>query len=142
VEWRQGGLSRIKKSRVKKSAGKSLASIIWDQGGILLIDYLPKCQNINAENYPSLLVQLKDILKEKLRRNFTKCLVLARQRPFSQTTCNSEGTTWASISDHTPYSQDLVPSEFNLFPGLKEQLNVHHFWYDAEVIAAAQTRLD
>jgi hypothetical protein len=21
-------------------------------------------------------------------------------------------------------------------------LNVHHFWYDAEVIAAAQTRLD
>ena len=37
-----------------------------DQYGILLIDYLPKGQTINAEYYSSLLVQLKDILKEKL----------------------------------------------------------------------------
>ena len=51
-----------------KSAGKVLASIFWEQGGILLIDYLPKGQNINAEYYSSLLVQLKDILKEKRTR--------------------------------------------------------------------------
>ena len=50
-----------------KSAGKVLASIFWDQDGILLIDYLLKGQTINAEYYSSLLVQLKDILKEKLR---------------------------------------------------------------------------
>jgi len=34
-----------------------------DQEGILLVDYLPKDQSINAEYYSSLLVQLKDILK-------------------------------------------------------------------------------
>jgi len=38
-----------------------------DQDGILLIDYLPKGQTINAEYYSSLLVQLKDILKKKRR---------------------------------------------------------------------------
>ena len=53
-----------KKFRVQKSTGKVLASIFWDQDGILLIDYLPKGQTINAEYYSSLLVQLKDILKE------------------------------------------------------------------------------
>jgi len=53
-----------KKFRVQKSAGKVLASIFRDQDGILLIDYLPKDQTINAEYYSSLLVQLKDILKE------------------------------------------------------------------------------
>jgi len=59
---------------VQKSAGKVLASIFWDQDGILLIDYLPKGQTINAEYYSSLLVQMKDILKEKRRWKFTKFL--------------------------------------------------------------------
>jgi len=45
---------------VQKSAGKFLASIFWDQDGILLNDYLPKGQIINSEYYSSLLVQLKD----------------------------------------------------------------------------------
>jgi hypothetical protein len=52
---------------VQKYTGKFLASNFWDQDGILLIDYLPKGQTINEEYYASLLVQLKDILKEKRR---------------------------------------------------------------------------
>ena len=71
MEWRHSGSSHPKKFRVQKSAGKFLASIFWDQDGILLIDYLPKGQTINAEYYLSLLLQLKDILKEKRRGNFT-----------------------------------------------------------------------
>jgi hypothetical protein len=35
-----------------------------DQNGILLTDYLSKCQTINTEYYSSLLVQLEDILKK------------------------------------------------------------------------------
>ena len=64
--------SRRKKFRVQKSAGKVLASIFWDQDGIFPTDYLPKGQTINAEYYSSLLVQLKDILKEKRRGTVTK----------------------------------------------------------------------
>jgi len=41
MEWRQSGSPRPKKFRVQKFAGKVLASIFWDQDGIL-IDYLPK----------------------------------------------------------------------------------------------------
>ena len=65
MEWRHSSSHRPKKFRVQKSAGKFLASIFWDQDGILDIDYLPKDQTINAEYYSSLLVKLKDILKEK-----------------------------------------------------------------------------
>jgi len=43
-----------------------------DQRGIILIGYLPKGQTINAEYYSSLLVQLKDIFKEKRRGKLTK----------------------------------------------------------------------
>ena len=49
VEWRQSGSPRTKQFRVQKSAGKVLAIEFWDQDGILLIDYLPKGQTINAD---------------------------------------------------------------------------------------------
>ena len=44
--------------------------------------------------------------------------------------------------DHPPYSPDLAPSDYNLFPGLKKQLKGRRFSSDAEVIAAAETLLD
>ena len=44
----------------------------WDQEDILHTDYLPKGQTVNAECYSSLLVQLKNVLKEKRRGKFTK----------------------------------------------------------------------
>ena len=91
MEWRHSGAPRPKKFRVQKSAGKVLALIFWDQDGILLIDHLPKGQTINAEYYSSLLVQLKDILKEKRRGKVTRVgLVLARQGPGSLGICNPE----------------------------------------------------
>ena len=64
VEWRHSGSLRPKKFRVQKSARKVLASIFWDQDGVLLIDYLPKGQTVNAEYYSPLLVQLKGICRK------------------------------------------------------------------------------
>jgi len=72
MEWWHSGSPRPKIFRVQKSDGKVLASIFWDQDGILLIDYLPKGQTNNVEYYSSLLMQLKDILKEKRRMKVTK----------------------------------------------------------------------
>jgi len=43
--------------------------------------------------------------------------------------------------DHPPYSPDLDPSDYHLFPGLKK-LKVRHFLSNAEVIAAAGAWLD
>jgi len=75
MEWRHSGSPRPKKFRVQKSAAKFIVWIFWDQDGILLIDYLPKGQTINAEYYLSLLVQFKDILKEKLPGKVTKVVL-------------------------------------------------------------------
>jgi len=44
--------------------------------------------------------------------------------------------------DHPPYSPDLAPSDYRLFPGLIKQLKDRNFSSDAEVIAAAETCLD
>ena len=120
------------KFRVQKSARKVFASIFWDQDGIILTDYLPKGQNINAKYYSSVLVQLKGILKEK--RQCPGSPALATQKKLAS--LDFQGL------DHPPCSPDLAPSDYHLFPGLKKQLNSCHFSSDAEVIAAAETWLD
>jgi len=75
MKWQHSGSPCPKKFQVQKSTGKVLASIFWDQDGILLIDYLPKGQTINAVYYSSLLVQLKDILKEKCCGKVTEAVL-------------------------------------------------------------------
>jgi len=100
MEWWHKGSPRPKKFRAQKSAGKLLASISWNQGDILLTDYLPKGQTINAEYYSSLMVQLKGILKEKRRgagrstRGSFSCTTMPRLTGHLQPrrTC----PTWAS----------------------------------------------
>jgi len=146
MEWRHSGSPCPKKFRVQKSARKFLASIFWDQDSILLIDYLPKGQTINAEYYSSLLVQLKDILKQKCRRKVTGGggLFLHDNAPAHRALATQKKLAYLGFQclDHRPYSLDLVPLEYHLFPGLKKQLKGRHFSYDAEVIAAVETWLD
>ena len=96
---------------MQKSAGKVLASIFWDQNGILLIDYFPKGQTINAECYLSMLVQLKDILKEKCHRKVTKGVLFLHNAPAHQALATRKKLAYLGFQylDHPPYSQDLAP---------------------------------
>jgi len=115
-KW-SGGIAahpRPKKFRVKKSPGKFLASTFWDQDGILLIDDLPKGQTINAEYYLFLLVQLKDILKEKRRGKFAKLvLFLHDNAPAHGALATQKKLAYLFFQclDHRPYSPGLTSSD-------------------------------
>jgi len=131
MEWRHRGSPRPKKFGVQKSTGKFLASIFWDQDGILLIDYLPKGQTINAEYYTSLLVQLKDILKEKRRGEVTKGVLFLHDNALAHRTLATEkklAYLGFQYLDHPPYSPDLAPSDYHLFPGLKKTIESSPFF--------------
>ena len=131
MEWRHSSSPRPKKFRVQKSAGKVLASIFWDQDGILLIDYLPKDQTINAEYYSSLLAQLKDILKEKRSGKVTKRVsFLHYNAPAHRALATQKKLAYLGFQclDHPPYSPDLSPSYYHLFPGLKKTVERSPFF--------------
>ena len=112
------------KLRVHKTAGKVFASTFFvNQGGILLSDYLPKGQTINAEYYSPLLVQLKDILKEKTpRKGHQGGFVLARQCSGSPAVATQKKLAYLGLHflDHPPYSPNLAPSDYHPFPGMKK----------------------
>jgi len=145
-QW-SGGItahSAPKNSRVQKFAEKFLVSTFWDQDGILLIDYIPKDQTINAEYYLSLVVHLKDILKEIRRGKITKwVLFLHENAPIHPALVTQKKPAYLCFRylDHPHYSPDLAPSEYHLFSGLKNQLKGRHFSSDAEIIPAVETWL-
>jgi len=115
-----------------------------DQDGILLIDYLPKGRTINAEYYTSLLVQMKDILKEKRRGKVTKWVLFLHNAPAHRALATQKTLAYLGFQClyHPPYSPDLAPLDYHLFPGLKKTTEKSPFSSDAEVIAATETWLD
>ena len=96
---------------------------------------LPQDQTINAEYYSSVLVQLKDILKEKSRGNFTKVVsFLYDNAPAHRALATLKKLAFQGFQcfDHLPYSPDLALSDYHLFPELKKQLKGRHFSSGAE----------
>jgi len=144
MEWRHSGSHHSKKFRVKKSVGKDLASIILGSRRYPPIGYLPKGQTINAEYYSSLLVQLRDILKEERRGKVTKGVLFLHDNPsahWALLTQNKLVSMGFQCLDHPPYSTNLAPSNYKPFPGMTKTLKVRHLSSDAEVISAAETWL-
>jgi len=146
VNWQRSGSSRPQIFRVQKSTEKVLASIFWgDQDGILLIDYLSMAQTIIPEYYLSLLVELKDTLKENLPREFHQSgLVLARKCPSPPNTCNPEetGLPVLPLSWSSTLFSGSCPVAIQPVYWTEKQLKIRHFSSDTEVIAAEETWLD
>jgi hypothetical protein len=96
---------------------------LWDKDGILLIDYLPKGQNINAEVYSSMLVKLKEILKEIHHENIPNVVLFWHDNasnPWAFETQKKLDYLGFQCLDNPPYSPNLVPSHCHLFLGLKK----------------------
>jgi len=132
MEWRRGGSPRPKNFLISKIRWKSSRlDFFLDQDDILLIDYLPKGHIINAEYYSSLLVQLKDTLKEKRRGKFTKgVLFLHDNAPAHRKLATQKQLAYLSFQslDHPSYSPDLAPSDYHLFPGPKKTITNSSFF--------------
>jgi len=100
---------------------------------------------MNVEYYSSLLVQLKDILKEKRHGKVTKVVLFMHDNaPAHRALATQKKLAYLGFQclDHSPYSLDLALLDYHLFPRLKKQLKGCHFSSDMEVIAAAETWLD
>jgi len=105
---------------------------LGDQDGILLIDYLPKGHTINAEYYSSLLVQLKDTLKDKGRGKVIKGVLFLHENALvHRTLATQKKMAYLGFQclDHPPYFPDLVPSDYHLFPGLKKTIQSSSFFF-------------
>lgn len=145
MQWHKKGTPPPKKFKVSESAGKIMATIFWDCEGILLIDYKEKGVNITGEYYAKLLEQLKEAIKEKRRGKLSSgVLLLQDNAPVHKSKVAMAALDRCGFESlvHPPYSPDLAPSDYYLFPNLKKELRGKKFQDDEEVKAAILTHFE
>jgi histone-lysine N-methyltransferase SETMAR len=104
--------------------------------GILLIDFMPPGTTINSDRYCDTLRKLRRAIQNRRRGMLSKGVTLlhdnARPHASRQTQHLLKQFGW-TVMPHPPYSPDLAPSDYHLFPYLKEHLGGQRFSTDDEV---------
>lgn len=130
MQWKHVNSPHPKKFCVQKSAGKVMATVFWDAEGIIMVDYLEKGKTVSGEYYALLLGQLRDRLKEIRRGKVTKGVLLLQDNAPA----HNSNIAKLAVADcgyellpHPPYSPDMAPSDYYLFPNLKLNLKGRSF---------------
>ena len=114
---------------MQPSAGKVMLTVFWDQGGVVMTDFLAKGTTITGAYYASLLRKLREAIKIKRRGKISKGILLLQDNAPVH-------------NSHPPYSPDLAPSDFHLFPAMKLFLKGKRFSDDAALISEVTSWLE
>jgi histone-lysine N-methyltransferase SETMAR len=136
-QWTSPGEPAPKKAKTVPSAGKVMATVFWDSGGIIFTDYLEKGRTITGQYYADLLGRFHPELMRK-RAHLAKKKVLFHH---DNAPAHSSSIARAKLVElryellpHPPYSPDLAPCDFFLFPNMKKWLGGKRFTSNEEVI--------
>ena len=142
MQWKHSASPPPKKACVQPSAGKVMLTVFWDECGVIYTDYLEKGKTITGQYYSNLLTNLRQEIKLKRRGMLSRGVLLLHDNApahSSLAAMDTAGRCGYQILPHPPYSPDLAPSDFFLFPTLKSALRGQHFPTDNAVIQATES---
>ena len=140
MEWRTKGSPSPIKAKSAKSAGKVMLTVFWDAKGVIMTDSLPRGKTVTSEYYSNLLIKLRRTMSttRKLRRNDQLLLLQDNAPAHKARNTNTCLDLNIRILPHPPYSPDLAPSDFFLFPSMKKHIKGKRFDTDDDVLEAAE----
>ncbi|UYV72795.1 hypothetical protein LAZ67_10000753 [Cordylochernes scorpioides] len=112
-QWKHTSSLKLLKFKQTLSAGKLMATVFWDRKGPLLCDFMRRGN------------KRRGMLTKGVRLHHDN----ARPHTARQTTALIEEFGWELVS-HPPYSPDVAPCDFHLFPELKKNLGGTQFQND------------
>ena len=145
-QWKYSGSPRPKKARQSKSIHKLLMIPFFDSTGMIYMHWVPTGQTINKKYYVEVLREFRKRFRRK-----RPALIKSSQWHFHQDNApvhNSilvtDDLTKMGIKTvpYLPYSPDLAPCDFCLFPKLKENLRGCHYKTIGEMKKAVMKVID
>ena len=127
AEWVGQNSSKPKKLRFQKSRVKTVLIVIFfcDAEGVIHREFVPERQKVNAEFYVGVLDRLlKRIRRVRTAKFQSNEWLLHDNAPSHNAVIVKEflANRNVAVLHHPPYSPDLAPADYFLFPKLKFSL--------------------
>ena len=123
MQWKTQNSPRPKKARISRSQVKTMLVCFFDHKGIVHYECIAQGQTVNQQCYLEVLTRLRESVRSKrpglwpdkriLHHDCAPALDALRVREFL-------AKNTITKMDHPPYSPDLAPCDFWLFPKLKK----------------------
>jgi histone-lysine N-methyltransferase SETMAR len=136
MQWKHKTSPTPKKFRVEKSAGKVMATVFWDEKGLLLLEFMPQKTIITGQTYANTITALREAIKEKRQGKLSTDLLLLHDNvPVHMPAKSQAAIRQCGFQqlNHPPYSPDLAPSDYFLFRVMKKFLRGKRFSSNEEV---------
>lgn len=131
MHWKTPESPRMKKARMSKSKLKAMLIVFFDINGIIMIDWVPEGQTVNQKYYKEVLIKLRERVRKKRPDLWKNGSWILHQDNAPAHNALSVKQFLADkripVLDHPPYSPDLAPCDFYLFPKVKSSLKGTHF---------------
>lgn len=129
--WSPKGAARPKKALPLRSQSKTMLTLFFDAKGMILCEFLGPRERVTAEHYIQTLANLKEALHRKrpdLWKDQKFWLHHDNASPHTAEPTVQKLHEWKiNVLPHLPYSPDLAPCDFKLFPHLKNVLRGRRF---------------
>lgn len=129
MEWHTPTSPRPKKARMSKSKIKCMLMCFFDSQGIVHKEFVPPGQTVNQHFYRQVLERLRKRVM-RVRPNIKNSWVLHHDNAPCHTAISVNrflASKNIPVAPQPPYSPDLSPCDFFLFPQLKTHLKGHRF---------------
>lgn len=131
MEWRSPSSPRPTKCRAEKSKVKTMLIAFFDKDGMIHKEFVPAGQTVNATFYlevlKRLLLRIRRVRPQKYQTG--KWMLLHDNAPSHTSIMVQQYLTQHGVTvlQHPPYSPDLAPADYFLFPRLKQALKGSRF---------------
>ena len=139
-------VSKTQKSTYAKSKLKTMLICFFDQEGIVHREFVPPRMKVNADFYYDLLRRLRENVRHKRPQKWQNQKLIIHHdnalahRSFKVLQFLAKNSM--TVVPHPPYSPDLAPCDFFLFPKLKLQMKGRRFDTIEEIQEESQRVLD
>lgn len=130
-EYRAKGEGKPHTPRQSKSKIKVMSTVFFDYRGVVHQEFLPMGQTVNKEYYLSVMRRLREAIRKKRPELWKDNSWILHHDNAPSHTAHVIRDFFAKNSTHVapqpPYSPDLAPCDFWLFPKLKRPLRGNRF---------------
>jgi [histone H3]-lysine36 N-dimethyltransferase SETMAR len=142
MQWRHSTSPKPKKfKQTPYTSRKMMATVFWDEKGVLLVDFMERGTTITADVYCETLNKLRRAIQNRRRGKLSSGVILlhdnARPHTAAKTQEKIQDFRW-ELFNHPPYSPDLAPSDYFLFLHFKRWLGGQRFENDKEIKNAVE----